>query len=59
MLNCNLKIRLRITVDTIPRVFIMKTSGEGESERVKYTVSDAVRCGWIKSYSEEGMEKQL
>lgn len=26
---------------------------------VKYTVSDAVRCGWIKSYSEEGMEKQL
>lgn len=36
--------------------FIMKTSGEGESERVKYTVSDAVRRGWIKSYSDEGME---
>ena len=34
----------------------MKTSGEGESERVKYTVSDAVRRVWIKSYSDEGME---
>ena len=36
----------------------MKTSGEGESERVKYTVSDAVRRGWIKSYSDEGMDHE-